>query len=125
MTLKTNLIRYSLVLAPIFIFGGCVSSTAIKSVQVQQAIDVPVLKEKKKIQFKKVVVKVKRGTEVGTIHGGWLNVPQEKYYWRRGGYFSFDDSDLDTVFREELESSGYRRCWQSRCTFRRPWQLGI
>ena len=78
MTLKTNLIRYSLVLAPIFIFGGCVSSTAIKkSVQVQQAIDVPVLKEKKKIQFKKAVVKVKRGTEVGTIHGGWLNVPQE------------------------------------------------
>jgi S1-C subfamily serine protease len=107
MVLRIKFIHYSLTLISIFIFGGCVSSTAIKNVQVQQAIDVPVLIEKKKIQFKKVVVKVKRGTEVGTIHGGWLNVPHEKYYWRKGGYFSFDDSDLDTVFREELESSGY------------------
>lgn len=107
MTLKINFYTYFYAICSLLLYSGCVSSTAIKSVDIQQAIEVPILQDKKKIQFKKVVVKVKRGTEVGTIHGGWLDIPQEKYYWRRGGYFSFDDSDLDTVFREELESSGY------------------
>lgn len=105
-----SMTKYSAILLSLlssFFISGCVSSTAIKNVNVKKAIEVPVLKEKKKIQFKRVVVKVKRGTEVGTIHGGWFDVPQEKYFWRRGGYFSFDDSDLDVVFREELESSGY------------------
>jgi serine protease Do len=104
--------------------SGCVSSTAVKDVAVYKPIDVPVLKDKKKIQFKKVVVKVKRGTEVGTIHAGWFNVPQEKYFWRRGGYFSFDDSDLDVVFREELESSGYEVVGNPDALFEDPsdWQ---
>jgi hypothetical protein len=91
----------------IFIFVGC-QTTSIKDVALEVPIEnTPIIADRSQIQLKKVVVKVRRGEEVGTIHVGVLNIPQEKFHWRRGGYIQSDTIELDEAFRDELEAANY------------------
>ena len=89
------------------VLGGCVSGTKIKDVAATAPIQVQPLAKKKPIMFKKVVVKIKRGDEIGTLYAGWLDVPQTKVYWRKGGYVNITDEDFTERFREELEAANY------------------
>lgn len=100
---------FRLLLFPILVYlCGCVTTTEVKNAMVLTPIEnTPIKSNRSPIQFKKVVIKVKRGEEVGTMHVGWLNIPQEKLHWRRGGYLSYENEDLDQIFREELESANY------------------
>lgn len=86
---------------------GC-ETTDIKNVTLETPIEnTPIIADRSQIQLKKVVVKVRRGEEVGTIHGGALNIPIEKFHWKRGGYIQSDSIELDEAFRDELESANY------------------
>lgn len=86
---------------------GC-QTTKIKDVEILNPIEnTPITADRSQIQLKKVVVKVRRGEEVGTIHGGALNIPIEKFHWKRGGYIQSDTFELDEAFRDELESANY------------------
>lgn len=86
---------------------GC-ETTSIKNVTLETPIEnTPIIADRSQIQLKKVVVKVRRGEEVGTIHVGALNIPLEKFHWKRGGYIQSDSIELDEAFRDELESANY------------------
>jgi len=89
------------------LLAGCVTPTQIKQVSVAKPIEVQKLEKKKPIMFRKMVVKVKRGDEIGTVYAGWFDVPQTKLFWRKGGYMNFSDEDFNPRFREELEAANY------------------
>jgi hypothetical protein len=88
-------------------FSGCVTPTQIKNVTVAEPIALQKLDKKKSIMFRRIVVKVRRGDEIGTVYAGWLDVPQGKIYWRRGGHLNFSDEDFSQRFRDELEQANY------------------
>jgi serine protease Do len=90
------------------VFTGCVSDVPIKQVPVAKPIDVLASQKQQPIMFKKVVVKIKRGEVIGTIHAGLLEVPQAHLYWRSGGYVDFSDDDFNDRFREDLEAANYK-----------------
>src|SRR5664280_114770 len=87
----------------ISLLTGCVSSTPVKHVSEAKPIEVKKLEQKKPIMFRRIVVKIKRGEEVGTLYAGLLDVPQRKIFWQRGGLVNVTDSDFTDRFREELE----------------------
>src|SRR5208282_5743878 len=86
---------------------SCVSGTAINQVPVAKPLEVQALQKKKPIMFRKIVIKVKRGEEVGTVYMGLLDIPRTKLYWKKGGYLNFSDEDFNQRFREELEAAHY------------------
>jgi len=91
----------------ISLLTGCVSSTPVKQVAEAKPIEVKKLEQKKPIMFRRIVIKIKRGEEVGTLCAGLLDVPQRKIYWQRGGLVNVTDSDFTDRFREELEAANY------------------
>lgn len=60
----------------------------------------------KPIQFKKVVVKLRRGEVIGESQVGLLCLPGPKVEWR-GGRVNIGDEEFTEVFREELEKYNY------------------
>jgi hypothetical protein len=86
---------------------GCITPTPIKQVSTAAPIEVQKLEKKKPIMFRKIVIKVKRGEEIGTVYSGLLDVPQVKLYWQKGEYLNISDDDLSQRFREELEAANY------------------
>jgi S1-C subfamily serine protease len=91
----------------ISLLTGCVSSTPIKQVSAAKPIEVKALEQKKPIMFRRIVIKIKRGEEIGTLYAGLLDVPQKKIYWQRGGDVNVNDSDFTDRFREELKVANY------------------
>lgn len=89
------------------LLGGCTTPTPIKQVTTAKPIEVQKLDKKRPIMFAKIVVKAKRGDEIGTVYEGLLDVPKTKLYWRKGGYLNFSDEDLNQRFREALEAANY------------------
>lgn len=59
-------------------FSGCVSGTSINQVAIAKPVEVKALDKKKPIMFKKMVVKVKRGEEIGTVYEGLFDIPRTK-----------------------------------------------
>ena len=62
--------------------------------------------EAKPIQFRRIVVKMARGTTFGSLQGGYLCVPHGDLTWKRGQVIINDD-ELTDVFREELTKANY------------------
>lgn len=62
--------------------------------------------EAKPIQFRRIVVKMARGTTFGSLQGGYLCVPHGELTWKRGQVIINDD-ELTDVFREELTKANY------------------
>jgi S1-C subfamily serine protease len=58
--------------------------------------------------FQKLVSKLARGEEIGTVQAGWLCVPNSKLYWKRGGQVNVGDDELADVLKQELVSAGYK-----------------
>jgi S1-C subfamily serine protease len=95
------------ILLPVLLYvSGCASSAVIKQTESKQAIDVPVNTESRPIQFKKIVVKLDRGEDIGSIQSGLLCVPQADLIWR-GGKIDVSNDDFTEVFREELTKANY------------------
>ena len=53
-----------------------------------------------------MVVRLNRGTRIGTISGGYLCIPAGDLTWK-GGRVIINDDELTTVFREELVKANY------------------
>ena len=62
--------------------------------------------EAKPIQFRRIVVKMARGTTFGSLQGGDLCVPHGDLTWKRGQVIINDD-ELTDIFREELTKANY------------------
>jgi serine protease Do len=62
--------------------------------------------EAKPIQFRRIVVKMARGTTFGSLQGGFLCVPQGDLTWKRGPVI-INDEELTEIFREELGKANY------------------
>ncbi|WP_179958293.1 S1C family serine protease [Chitinimonas arctica] len=70
------------------------------------ALEVPRGVDAKPIQLKKVVVKLRRGEEVGKNYIGFACVPSGTVEWR-GGRINITDDELTETFREELQKYNY------------------
>jgi S1-C subfamily serine protease len=93
-----------LVLFILVLLCGC--ATPVQQAQVQQPITIPIGKETKPIQFKKIVVKIARGAPIGSIQAGLLCVQRENLVWR-GGKMTISGDEFTDVFREELQKANY------------------
>lgn len=79
---------------------------SVKHVDTKESIRIEAHQDPKPIQFRKVVVKLDRGHHIGQVAGGWACVKHGDLTWR-SGRVSWADSDLNEIFREELEKYGY------------------
>ncbi|MGE0117787.1 MAG: S1C family serine protease [Dongiaceae bacterium] len=96
--------------------------------QIQQAPQLPVItvadpQDARPIQFRKIVVRIKRGTEIGTA------CPSDgTYAWKtlyyRGGSLPVDERDFTRAFQDELEAANYRVVGDPDALFEDPsdWQ---
>jgi hypothetical protein len=83
---------------------SCVSGTAINQVPAARPLEVQAMQKKKPIMFRKIMIKLKRGEEIGTVYMGFSS---SKLYWKQGGYLNFSDTEFNQRFREELEAANY------------------
>ena len=75
------------------------------------------------VQFKKIVVKIKRGTEIGTACPAANEMAWPKLYYR-GGSLPVDESEFTRAFKDELEAANYRVVGNPDALFEDPsdWQ---
>ena len=65
---------------------GCATSAVIKKVEDRPVENLKASESSKPIQFKKIVVKLKRGEKIGARQGGLLCVPRGPLNWKGGAY---------------------------------------
>lgn len=95
---------WGVLLIAVALLSGC--ATPVRQAEVRQAREVPRGADAKPIQFKKVVVKLRRGEEIGNNHVGLACIPQGKVEWK-GGRVNITDEEFTDAFREELEKYNY------------------
>lgn len=105
-------------LIPLFLIG-CASSATIKHTESKQAIEVPINADSRPIQFKKIVVKMDRGTDIGSIQAGVMCVANSDLIWR-GGKVDVSNDDFTEVFREELTKANYEVIGNTDALFEDP-----
>jgi len=88
------------------IFSGCLMPVEITKVQDQEIILIKEGIKPKPIQFRKIVIKLKRGENIGTVQAGLLCVAQRKLTYR-GGRNTVGGEELTEVFQEELKANSY------------------
>ena len=93
-----------LLIAVLLIFlNSC--ATPVKNVP-KPTINVPVGRKTKPIQFKKIVVKLRRGEVIGSLCIDVFCIAIKNLTWK-GGKMTLTDDDFTDVFREELERANY------------------
>lgn len=90
----------------VFILISCVSPK-VKQVTPRDTIDIRTGVDAKPLLFKKVVVKLPRGKEIGTLQIGLLCMPTGRPLTWKGGRVNITSDDFTEVFREELEKANY------------------
>jgi hypothetical protein len=88
------------------IIYGCVMPAEVKDAPVLSPKEIPSGQKAKPVQLKKVMVKIKRGTVIGSWQEGIFCLPGGEITWKGGRYF-LDIAELDGVFREEFERANY------------------
>lgn len=86
--------------------AGCVSSATIPTVKQGAVQEVAKNETAKPIQFKKIVIKLHRGENIGAVQGGIFCANQAELTYR-GGRADISDDDLTEAFRDELEAANY------------------
>lgn len=84
---------------------GC-ATPVVQQAQVKQAREVPQGSDAKPIQFKRIIVKLRRGEEIGSSYVGLACLPQGKVEWK-GGRVNITDDEFTEAFREELQKYNY------------------
>lgn len=97
----------TIMLFGVFLLAGCATCVDIKQVAQKTPISIPLNQEPKPIQFKKIVIKLKRGTDIGCVQAGFLCIPQRRLLWR-GGRLDITSDDLSDIFREELVKANFK-----------------
>jgi S1-C subfamily serine protease len=102
--------------------SSCVSEP-VREAEILTPKEIPSGQKAKPVQLKKVLVKIKRGTEIGSIQTGMLCLPAGPIKWK-GGRFVFDIAEFDEVFREEFENANYKVVGDPEALFDDPssWQ---
>lgn len=85
---------------------GCASSAKITPISINEPIAIPLDKKSKPLLFKKIVVKLKRGEDIGAIQGGLLCVAQSELIWL-GGKVTVSGDEFTDVFKDELVKANY------------------
>lgn len=98
---------------------GCASSAHIQHTEVKKAIEVQPVENTRPLQFKKIVVKLDRGEDIGSIQGGVLCVAQRDLIWR-GGKVEVSSEEFTEVFKEELEKANYNIIGNTDSLFEDP-----
>ncbi len=98
----------------------------VRQVAAQTAKTVPMGTDAKPIQFKKVVIKLRRGEVIGQNRVGLVCLPAGDIQWR-GGRVNVDDEEFTDVFREELENHNYPVVGDPNALFDDPstWQAEL
>lgn len=86
---------------------GCASSAKIGKVADKPVIRVQTNEDARPIQFRRIVVKLKRGTDIGSISRGLACIPREEFIYT-GGRQSLGGDELTEVFQEELTAANYK-----------------
>jgi len=89
----------------VLLLHGCVS-TPVQKAEVKAAREIPQGTDAKPIQFRKVVVKLRRGEPIGHASAGLLCLGNQELNWR-GGKADITDDELTQAFREELQKANY------------------
>jgi serine protease Do len=87
--------------------GGCASSANIQPVADKPVIEVRQAEQTRPIQFRKIVIKLKRGEDIGAVEAGVMCAPHAELTFR-GGRMTLDDEELTETFRHELEIANYQ-----------------
>ncbi len=106
-----------IVLGSALVLAGC--GTPVQKAEVKIARDVPQGVDSKPIQFRKVVVKMRRGEEIGESQAGMLCLPGPKIEWK-GGRVNVGDEEFTDVFREELQKYNYTVVGDPNALFEDP-----
>ncbi len=85
---------------------ACVS-VPIEQVEVKTPIKIADKARIKPVAITKVVAKIRRGTEIGTVQVGLFCIDQSKVRWKTGGKVNLSSEELVDIFREELEQNGW------------------
>lgn len=97
---------------------GCVAAP-VKDAEELTPKQIPSGQKAKPVQLKKALVKIKRGTVIGSWQEGMLCLPAGEITWK-GGRFFFDIAELDAVFRDEFESANYTVVGEPNALFDDP-----
>jgi hypothetical protein len=82
-------------------------------------LEVPAGVQSKPIQFKRIVVKLRRGTAIGSMKAGILCIPRRSLVWR-GGRATFSGDELTEVFQGELKQANYSVVGDTTALFNDP-----
>jgi serine protease Do len=101
------------------LLSGCGTPAVIKKVEDRPVENLQASENSKPIQFKKIVVKLKRGEHIGALQAGLLCLPQGNLNWK-GGQVSIDSDEFTEVFKEELEKYSFRTVGDTNALFEDP-----
>ncbi|MGH6933759.1 MAG: S1C family serine protease [Dongiaceae bacterium] len=99
--------RLATVVAVSIAVSGCASSANIQPVSDKPAIEVQSTEQTRPVQFRKIVIKFKRGEDIGALQAGLLCLSKADLTFR-GGRMTLEDDELTEVFRDELEAANYQ-----------------
>lgn len=101
------------------ILAGCGTPAVIKKVEDRPVENLKASENSKPIQFKKIVVKLRRGEHIGAMQVGLLCVPQGDLNWK-GGRISIDSDEFTDAFKEELEKFAFKTVGDTNALFEDP-----
>jgi hypothetical protein len=95
----------ALCLFGLYFITDCVTEP-VREAELLTPKEIPTGQKAKPVQLKKVMVKIKRGTQIGSYQQGLFCAPAGTLTWK-GGRVIVDIAEFDGVFREEFESANY------------------
>jgi S1-C subfamily serine protease len=113
------MIRIGLALAAMAFLAGCTPPTPVRQVADLPIIEVKNPEAARPIQLRKMVVKLRRGAEIGDLQLGLLCGSAHKLAWR-SGRMTVEDEQFTDIFRQELEAANYRVVGDSDALFEDP-----
>lgn len=114
-----NTKRFILPIVLASLVAGCGTPAVIKKVEDRPVENLKASENSKPIQFKKIVVKLKRGEHIGAMQAGLLCVPQSDLTWK-GGRISIDSDEFTDAFKEELEKFEFKTVGDTNALFEDP-----
>ena len=85
---------------------ACTSPATIPVVAEAPVAAVPLDVDPLPIEFRRIVVRLKRGEDIGVVRSGPLCLPYDDLYYR-GGRVDITDAELATVFHDEMSAASF------------------
>ncbi|HLF59425.1 MAG TPA: S1C family serine protease [Alphaproteobacteria bacterium] len=111
--------RYAAMFGAAMLLLGCARTSEIKKVSEKPVLEIAQGEKSKPIQFKKIVIKLKRGEPIGALESGLFCIPRGKLTYR-GGRMTLTGDELTETFRTELEAANFTVVGNSDALFDDP-----